>query len=384
MMRTHLLASRRISAAVRIVVATAGCARAVSAQLVSTLDAGGVHVRYADSIRASAVSLTPSLSLELPWATFGAIGTGSLFDIGKWSTQGVVAGAVFTPALGPLSAELGASAGGSAHQDRTRTGQFLGQGRVHLMGDSHGVWVGGGAGRTWNGLTWQRIALAELGGWGQLGPLSLAATVTPTAVADTLRYADAEAGVRWTSARVELSASLGARRGDRVLDIGTTTWGGGGAVVWIVPHLAVVADVGTYPVDFTQGYPGGRYASVALRLTSASPARQAPRGADPPVAQAPPAEDPVGYELRSAEDGRRTIRIRAPGAGVVEVAGDFTDWVPIALTAAADGWWEATLAIAPGVHQMNFRVDGGAWSVPRGMNTLSNEFSGLVGLLVVR
>ena len=63
--------------------------------------------------------------------------------------------------------------------------------------------------------------------------------------------------------------------------------------------------------------------------------------------------------------------------------GDFTDWEPVALR-RADGRWTLELALAPGVHRLNVRVDGGEWRVPPSLTGVDDGFGGRVGLLVVR
>jgi len=63
--------------------------------------------------------------------------------------------------------------------------------------------------------------------------------------------------------------------------------------------------------------------------------------------------------------------------------GDFTDWRPVVLTASGDGTWEVTLPIAPGIHRVNVRVNGGAWSVPPGLTVATDDFGGEVGLLPI-
>jgi hypothetical protein len=42
-----------------------------------------------------------------------------------------------------------------------------------------------------------------------------------------------------------------------------------------------------------------------------------------------------------------------------------------------------TLPLRPGKYQMNVRIDGGKWIVPKGLLSMSDEFGGAVGLLVV-
>jgi 1,4-alpha-glucan branching enzyme len=78
-----------------------------------------------------------------------------------------------------------------------------------------------------------------------------------------------------------------------------------------------------------------------------------------------------------------TLRANAPDVQLVEVSGDFTNWVPVRLEPSDNGWWTATLPIQPGKYQMNLRVNGGKWLVPPGLLSMVDEFGGSVGLLVV-
>ncbi|MBX6331188.1 MAG: glycogen-binding domain-containing protein [Gemmatimonadaceae bacterium] len=88
--------------------------------------------------------------------------------------------------------------------------------------------------------------------------------------------------------------------------------------------------------------------------------------------------------MGDATNGKRTIAVELPEAHQVEIMGDFTDWIPVALTRDAAGRWSTTLAIPPGAHRMNVRVDGGAWRVPPGLTPVNDDFNGLTGLLIVR
>jgi 1,4-alpha-glucan branching enzyme len=81
--------------------------------------------------------------------------------------------------------------------------------------------------------------------------------------------------------------------------------------------------------------------------------------------------------------GSVTLRVDAPGAQLVEVSGDFTDWTPVRLSRASDGLWALTLPITRGKYQMNVRLDGGKWLVPPGLLPMLDEFGGSVGLLVI-
>jgi hypothetical protein len=159
-----------------------------------------------------------------------------------------------------------------------------------------------------------------------------------------------------------------------------------------------VGGAGLFPFDPVQGLPGGRYVTAALRLATRRPIVN-----DPSLR----AELLLPYEvrrLRSAraeqfvveerDGGARVLRVLVPGARRVELMGDFTDWTPVALAPLdrraagrgrdGDDVWLAELVIAPGVHRVNVRVDGGPWRPPPGLSVVRDEFGGEVGLLVVR
>ena len=53
------------------------------------------------------------------------------------------------------------------------------------------------------------------------------------------------------------------------------------------------------------------------------------------------------------------------------------------MTATGDDWWETSLTIAPGLHQVQVRLDGGPWQVPPGLPRTNREFAGEAGVLVV-
>ena len=359
------------------------CAPAlVPAQVVSTLDAGAASVTYDNALRSNAATLTPTFRLEEPLLTLTATGTFSLFDTGGWSSQGSLDASVFTPALGPLRLELAGAAGGSAHEDLTRTGRLLGQARAHMLGGSRGVWVGGGAGRTWDGAIWRAVTLTDAGVWARLGIAMLVASATPTKVGDS-SYTDFEGALRLTRGAWELGAFGGARSGFVTAE--PATWGGLSGTVWISRHIALIAGGGMYPVDPTQGFPGGKYATMAVRFASRPPAvdgaralagrPSAPRIARPVVAE---------FQVRELGGARRMIRVDAPGSHRVELAGDFTDWKVVALARSRSGVWEITLPIAAGTHRFNLRVDGGEFGIPPGVTAITDDFNGVVGLLTLQ
>ena len=91
----------------------------------------------------------------------------------------------------------------------------------------------------------------------------------------------------------------------------------------------------------------------------------------------------TGFAAEATRTGVVTLKVNARRARSVEVAGDFTNWSPIALESASGGLWTVTLPIKQGKYQMNLRLNGGKWLVPPGLLPMLDEFGGSVGLLVV-
>jgi hypothetical protein len=91
------------------------------------------------------------------------------------------------------------------------------------------------------------------------------------------------------------------------------------------------------------------------------------------------AAGPQTFTLASLGGDMRAIRYRAPGAGRIEVRGDFTGWAPMTMRRAGIGWWELALALPPGLHQVEVSVDGGPWIPPAGLPALPGSYGVDVG-----
>ena len=383
----------RAARALAIALALAASALRIHAQRVtSTVDIAGAGLWYADSIRAMGSTISPAFSFDWPRATIAAAGTLSRLDNNGASAQGTVAPSLFVPRIGPMNLELAASLGGSTHRDGTRTGEMLATARAHMMGVTRGAWIGAGAGRTWDGAIWRGVRLAEAGAWLQREGTVALATVSPVIVDDSIHYTDVQASMRYRASNMELGLTAGARGGQVGSALGGSAraWGSASVTTWLHPNVAIVASAGSYPVDLTQGFPGGRFASVALRFaTRRGGANEYPTGA-PRVSRAlitgleqTKAAGVTQISVQSVGGSRRTIRVRARSAESVELAGDFTMWKPVSLTQEPDGWWSTTLPIQPGTYQMNVRVNGGVWVVPPGLTTVADEFGAVVGVLTI-
>ncbi len=358
----------------------------VAAQTGATLGLSGTRVTYDGDITVSAFTVSPAVRVYRPRFTLDATGAFSQIDGGAWSLQGRIAGSAFTPRFGGFQLEYGARADGSTHEDQSEAGQVAGNIRLHRHGPTRGIWLGGEVGRSWDGVDGRTLVSGQVGAWTTIGPGTFIATVTPAAIGESFRFTNLEAAGRVSVGSLELTAFGGLRAWGRPSDAETDGWGGASATWWLNNHLALVGAAGTYPPDFAQGFPGGRYATLSLRLATQRPtmrqtlARLYPRLA-PPVAR-PVVPD---FEVRhAAGEGQWTIRVRIADIQRLEIMGDFTDWVPVDLTRVDRDHWSVTLPIVSGTHRMNLRVDGGAWGVPPGVTVLKDEFGDAVGLLTVQ
>ena len=82
-------------------------------------------------------------------------------------------------------------------------------------------------------------------------------------------------------------------------------------------------------------------------------------------------------------EGLLVLTVHAPGAGLVELMGDFTGWQPIIMTTDDGTRFAFAIRLPSGVHRYNVRLNGGAWTVPSGADVADDEFGGRVGVLVV-
>ena len=354
----------------------------------SSLDVGGAAMRYADSVNSNGGSVSPAVAFEWPRATLGGAATFSHFASG-WSSQGALNGSMFSRGVGPLVGEFAATAGGSAHQDGTRTGQALGNIRGHFMAEHVGAWLGGGTGQTWDGFVWRNIVATELGAWVKGWDATFVASAVPTSVADSIRYTDSQLSAHWMrpGLNFELGAEIGTRAGATGAIIGGSGrhWGSIAVTQWFAPKVGLIVSGGTYPIDLTQGFPGGRFLTVSVRFRTAPPREKAdPRGSSGSVSSDGAASEPsMTFRALPPFHGAVLLEVTAFGARQVEVSGDFTSWKAVKLSSSGGGVWQVSLPITRGTHQMNIRVNGGPWLVPPGLPRLTDEFGGPVGLLVV-
>lgn len=360
----------------------------VAAQAIGEIDLGVSAVEYEGYLASGAGFLNPTLRYNSPSLSLGAQGSWVLFESGSHILQGTAAGAWTTPSTGRWRAELSGSGGINSYATSDSGfptyGYALGRARVHYRAARTGGWLGAATGHSFFGDSGATPLEVAVGAWTVRDRVALGATATGTWLADTT-YLDIVGSLRWVHPQFTVTGSAGFR-----------TWsagGGSGAYgeasleVPLWRRLALLLAGGRYPSDPVRGVVAATYVSAGIRLTafgarpSVAPALEAYRSRLEFVTER--SADQPRFALGGAAPGGRELRIEVRGAGRVEVTGDFTDWEPVALSRVDGDTWAVRLPIAPGVHRLNVRVDGGAWRVPQGLRAEDDGYGGRVGILVI-
>lgn len=352
--------------------------RATAQRIESTLDAGGVAIQYADTLKGFAGTVTPRVFASWGNRIVEASGTYSQFGA-DWSLQGQASGSVFAP-IGPFVGELAGFSGGSTHRDGSKTGELLMNTRIHAQHRVAEWFVGAGVGRTSFGSVARTLVLGEGGVSWAIPDGDATLSVTPVAMGDSIRYADGQLSISAQRGHYDLGALAGGRVGDQLTALGGTArvWGNVSIAAWLTSRAAVVFSGGTYPIDPTQGFPGGRYVSLGVRLAHPRRVNRLTTSDSTETLQA----TAVSFEAESRA-GTVTFRVLAPLAQNVELAADFSNWDPLQMAPAGNGWWVLSRSLSSGKYQINLRMNGGKWVVPPGLLSMLDEFGGSVGLLVV-
>lgn len=366
---------------------------------VRTRDVGFATVAYDNGLTLGALTLNESATVERERALLFANGLVSLFNDGRWSMQGTLAGARFSEPLrmvAPVSrgfdaarSELGLTATSTAQQGFMPTLQVTGHAKLHLTSDERAARVGAAIARTFDGFAWRTTVMGEAGGWASIGPTVVSVTALPMQLQYGDFLGDIESYVSWLRGRVTWDAAMGVRLGEARR--GTVAWGSLTAVWPVARGVSATASVGSYPVDLIQSLPSGRYVAIGARLPggrlSALFSRPAaPRPPPPPVREPLPITERLALVIGPALDtvGLREIRVWAPGIRRVELMADFTEWVPVPLIRQSNGEWVGYYRVSFGTHRVNVRLNGEEVDVPVNLTRVKDDFVGGVGLVVVR
>src|ERR1043166_1241862 len=137
----------------------------------------------------------------------------------------------------------------------------------------------------------------------------------------------------------------------------------------IASHFALVASAGHALPDIVRGVPATTYVTFGGRASLRE---------RPPRVES--ARTPA-ITLTRIDDNRVRIDLMAGAAHAVELMADFTSWDVVSLQQTA-GRWRFEGGIAPGLHRLAVRIDGGEWLPPANLPAIE-MFGRRVGILTV-
>jgi hypothetical protein len=376
---------RRCVPIVSIVAVMLGAGAPLGAQVTATADVAFGAIEYEGFLGSAALTLTPGLRYDARNFSVAAQGNWVVFESGRTLVQGAAAAAWLTPPVGPLRGEVSGFGGLATYAEAPGSGYGLLRGRIHVVGGAAGAWAGGGVGHSYAGATDIGTSEIAAGGWLVGRGLTVTATLTRGAAADSAFF-DYAMSARWQRGILELEGLAGARLASDFDDAGL--FGEMQTRLALTRLIAAQVSAGYYRVDPLRGAVAGRWISGGFRV-SLWPRRSTVTPPDERLratVRLPGLIPPDAPELRltRAAVGVRAITILVPRVASVELAADFTDWQPVRLQPAGRDTWRLDLALAPGVYRLNIRIDGGPWTVPRGATAQVDEFGSVVGLVVVR
>ena len=388
-----------MSASVRWMLLPALWAAPLAAQTRFTLESSGGATRHQYADPGTALSLTPRLRWTAGAATLDAGFTYTRGAAMRWNAEGGARASVAAGLGDRAGLSVAAEGWWTAHRIGEGTGQLSLMSGLRLdriAGAELYLEAGGGHASTTNGGRWfsvagargvWRVGSVELGGslrhtrfteqarrWGSSWTPVLHAPDTMPAAPDTLgvlrHYSDFGTTVAWSDGTTRLVLQIEQRFGQR--EFRSTAWHLEGTRR-VASNLALFASTGQTLSALTAGLPARRYTALGVRWSPGT----TPTGVRP------------GVRLRSmvrferGPDARTRVALRAGDAGVVEVMGDFTEWLPVPLIAEGGGWWRLPSALRPGLYRLNVRTDGGLWRTPPGLPSELDDFGSRISLLVV-
>ncbi len=380
-----------------------------SAQVRGSLDVGAGTYRPDRAIPGGIASIAPALTFEQGAFRLGAAGVYSDAPAGRWNFQGSSFAQIRSPDSKPFQLEATGRLEMTRHFAARGVDLATGELRAYVRPFSAvALWVGHSRGTALTlgsrrplqrhligasarvagvevGLSIASSTFELMGGPPRTGTGMPAGGGMDTLDVGTdplgaggrtsrrLSLTDASLSSSWRLGGVDFDLAVGRRFARDTPEL--TIWGVS-ASRDLTSGLALVAGAGRAGFDPLTAVPGARYVVMGLRLEVGPPAVIGPAPLRETAAGAP-------FHIGPPIPAGREVVVRAPGASQVELAGDFTDWRPVALQPSAGGAWRTVLPIRPGVHRLAVRIDRGEWQAPPGSRPVTSEFGGEVTEVVV-
>lgn len=275
---------------------------------------------------------------------------------------------------------------GIARGDRGQSrALYVRQHRLSGPGNQSGWWVGGAIAQIDRTTSFGSNAV-DLGGWIARGhtqysvglstsrtddrELFRSTALKPDEFANQFRVVDVTFTAEHARTFVDVDVVAGLRAGLEGLS-GSRAFAAASLRYRLQQMTYVIVSGGSQVADPLRGTPEWRFVAVGLRIGNARPGIARPAGLTGPA---------LRYDRLA---GSVRLMIDAPANAMsVEVIGTMTGWEPRALERTEAGW-AIVLPAAPGGHQLQVRVDGGAWLPPAGPTTMTDEFGRRVAYIVL-
>jgi len=414
---THSIVSPRFLTVAACVAGMSLIGQPAAAQFASAIDVSSVSSQPTANEWRSQLAVSPFLRVDHPKLALDARWTALGGDGQHLDGFGALAATFFSPTRAGLQLSVAGFGDRTLLDESFAVSRIGADARVSYRLGSSGAWLGREVSRDNKSTPGSPVAHYSVGGWRQwknvIVTLSLSSfgaqegarvatrrqivrptSAGPPAAVDTGRnfqsldtitvvdsgsagrahdWRDAELGLHWSAGRLALDGVFGTRYA--ATNQPNETWGQVQSAVSLAPTIALIASAGVRPSSAAYGIGRSRFMELGARVSPGALRRpRLPRGVRPAAAT---------FQVEDDRGGRR-LRVRVPGARSVELAGDFTNWQPVALRQGDTDEWEVTLPIAPGVHRVAIRVDGDSWRTPPGVVAVADEFQGTVGVIVVR
>lgn len=359
--------------------------RSVRAQWQLTGDVGAALLTQGDVHNAGVLTAGVTFDVAGEHALFRTSALGARANDGRAVTsQWIAAGSAITPSWHSWSV-VGTGALGVFTQTSI-TGTNSADALVQLQAGTaaRGFAVGGGWARTSHNDVAIPSRRGVLDGWWAFAAerVSAAVTVTRTRAVfgessilvdisrTPVNYQDLSAGWRHEGVGWSVGANAGIRGRNGTFS-GADGWQSISAIVWAAPHVGVTIDAGRANADFVRGVPRSSYASLGLRITARPRVSLPLRGSRGPRVL-----------VERIDEHMRRIDLIGIEASRVELMADFTDWTPVTLE-RRDDRWIFERPIAPGLHRIAIRIDGGEWITPPSLPRVDDDLAGAVGLITI-
>jgi hypothetical protein len=416
------LASGRAIGLVIVVAANLARPIGLSAQLTSAIDLSSRSAQPSAEAWQSRIAVSPFVRWDHPRVALDARGTAMRGDAGRVDGFGNIGATWFSPARAGLQLSVTGFAERALLNETFAVGRAGTDTRLSYRSGHSGVWLGrelsgdnkpssvspvphysSGAWRQW-GSAMLTVSLSSYGSregrraetvrlvtrpgiigqpppnvsdTGSRSGLGLPDTIPVTDSGSAGRrhdWRDAQLGLHWGVGRLAFQGLVGTRFS--TTNQPNETYGQVQGSLALASDIALIAAGGVHPSSAAYGIARARFLELGFRVSPSALRRpRLPSGVRPSAA---------AFQVDDAERGQRTLRVRVPDARSVELSADFTGWKPIALTRGDADQWETTLPITPGLHRLTIRVDGDAWTIPPGVATVTDEFQGTVGVIVVK